>query len=98
MEAVNLLGLTGAFIAGAAYVPQIIHLIKERCSAGISRSTFALLLLSSLLLAINAYYIGAAVFVVLGVIEIVSSTIICAYSTKYKAQVCPFHIEHPENK
>jgi len=30
-------GFAGGGLAGAAYVPQISHLIKARCSAGISR-------------------------------------------------------------
>jgi uncharacterized protein with PQ loop repeat len=51
----DVIGLTGAAIAGYAYLPQIIHLIKERCSAGISRTAFALWFLSSVLVTINAF-------------------------------------------
>ena len=29
-------GFAGAGLAGAAYIPQISHLIRARCSAGIS--------------------------------------------------------------
>ena len=31
----ELIGLSGALLAGYAYLPQIRHLIHERCSAGI---------------------------------------------------------------
>lgn len=34
-------GHLGVVVAAAAYVPQITHLIGERCSAGISRPAFA---------------------------------------------------------
>jgi hypothetical protein len=97
MNGPNLLGLTGAIIAGSAYVPQIKHLIQERCSAGISRSAFALWFLSSVLVTVNAVYIKAVVFIILGTVQILSTAIIFAYSTRYKGQVCPFHARHPEN-
>jgi uncharacterized protein with PQ loop repeat len=91
MNGPNLIGLSGALIAGYAYLPQIRHLIKEQCSAGISRGAFALWLISSVLVTINAIYIQSIVFVVLGAIQICSTGIICLYSTRYKDQLCPFH-------
>jgi uncharacterized protein with PQ loop repeat len=97
MDGPNLVGLTGALIAGSAYVPQILHLIRERCSAGVSRSAFALWLLSSVLVTINALYIEALVFIILGTVQIFSTAIIYVYSTKYKGRVCGFHKHHPEN-
>jgi uncharacterized protein with PQ loop repeat len=91
MNGPNLIGLTGALIAGYAYLPQINHLIKEQCSAGISRSAFALWLISSVLVTINAFYIHSVVFIVLGIVQICSTAIISIYSRKYKGQVCQFH-------
>ena len=88
------IGLTGAAIAGYAYIPQITHLIKERCSAGISRSAFALWFLSSVLVTINAVFIQSIVFIFLGVVQISATAIIYIYSTKYKGLVCPFHQEN----
>jgi len=37
LTATEIAGFAGAGLAGAAYVPQISHLIRARCSAGISR-------------------------------------------------------------
>jgi uncharacterized protein with PQ loop repeat len=91
MDVPNLIGLTGALIAGYAYLPQINHLVKERCSAGISRSAFGLWLIASVLVTINAAYIHSVVFIVLGIIQICSTAIISIYTTKYKNQVCLFH-------
>lgn len=92
MNGPNLLGLTGALIAGYAYIPQITHLIKERCSAGISRGAFALWLASSVLVTINAIYIRSIVFIVLGAIQILATAIICYYSTRYRGDYCPSHV------
>lgn len=97
MNGANLIGLTGALIAGLAYIPQIGHLIKERCSAGVSRSAFALWFVSSLLVTINAIYIEAAVFIFLGTVQILATATIFSYSTKYQGKVCPYHRKHPEN-
>jgi uncharacterized protein with PQ loop repeat len=94
MNVPNLLGLSGAIIAGLAYVPQIIHLIKEHCTSGLSRGAFALWWLSSILITINAVYIHSIVFIVLGVIQILATAIIFAYTSLYRHQACPFHA-HP---
>lgn len=97
MDWPNFLGLTGALIAGSAYVPQIKHLITERCSAGISRGAFALWFAASVLVTINAIYIQSAVFTFLGSVQIVSTAIIYIYGTKFRGHVCTFHAAHPEN-
>lgn len=99
MNIPNLIGLIGALIAGFAYLQQIKRLIQEQCSAGISRSAFALWFASSILVTINAAYIHAAVFILLGLIQIASTGVIFIYSSKYRNQVCPFHtIPKPINQ
>jgi uncharacterized protein with PQ loop repeat len=95
MHGPNLIGLTGALIAGFAYLPQISHLVKEHCSAGISRSAFALWLIASVLITINAFYIKSAVFISLGIIQICATALIYTYSTLYRNQVCAFHAKPP---
>ncbi len=69
-------GFAGTGLAGAAYVPQISHLVRARCSAGISRLAFAIRLLASVLTTARALAIGAGVFIVLGGIQIVATTLI----------------------
>jgi uncharacterized protein with PQ loop repeat len=86
-------GFVGAGLAGAAYIPQISHLIRARCSAGISRLAFEVWLLSSLLITARAIAIHAGVFIVLGGIQIVATTVIVIYATRYKNTLCPIH--HP---
>ena len=55
MNATEIAGFAGAGLAGAAYVPQIAHLVRARCSAGISQLAFAAWLLSSVLLCAARY-------------------------------------------
>jgi PQ loop repeat len=45
----ELLGLTGIAISVAAYLPQVVHLAREHCSAGVSRRAWTMWLASSLL-------------------------------------------------
>jgi len=91
MTATEIAGFAGAGLAGAAYVPQISHLIRARCSAGISRLAFAVWLLSSLLITARAIAIGAGVFVVLGGIQIVATALIMLCAVRYKDTPCSTH-------
>ena len=91
MDGPNVIGLTGALIAGYAYLPQIRHLTKEHCSAGISRNAFALWFIASVLVTVNAVFIHSLVFIALGVIQISSTGVIYVFSTRYRGQLCPHH-------
>src|SRR5499425_2170064 len=95
LTATQIAGFIGAGLAGAAYVPQIAHLIRARCSAGISRLAFAVWLLSSALTTVRAVAIGAGVFIVLGGIQIVATALIMLYAIRYKDTPCPSHLPGP---
>ena len=85
-------GFVGAGLAGAGYVPQISHLIRARCSAGISRLAFAIWLLASLLTTTRAIAIHAGVFIVLGGIQTVATTLIMFFAARYEDTRCPIHL------
>jgi len=92
LTATEIAGFAGAGLAGAAYVPQISHLVRARCSAGISRLAFAVWLLSSLLTTTRAVAIGAGVFIMLGGTQIVATALIIFYAARYKDTLCPVHL------
>jgi uncharacterized protein with PQ loop repeat len=92
MTITEIAGFAGAGLAGAAYVPQISHLIRARCSAGISRLAFEVWLLASVLITARAIAIGAGVFIALGGIQIASTALIVAYAARYKGTPCPVHL------
>jgi len=95
LTATEIAGFVGAGLAGAAYVPQIAHLIRARCSAGISRLAFEVWLVASLLTTARAIAIGASVFIVLGSIQIVATTLIMLCAARYKDTPCPSHLPRP---
>ena len=85
-------GFAGAGLAGAAYIPQISHLIRARCSAGISRLAFEVWLLASLLTTARAIAIHAGVFIAAGGIQIVATALIMLCAIRYKDMPCPVHL------
>ena len=92
LTATRIGGFVGAGLAGAAYVPQISHLIRARCSAGISRLAFAVWLLASVLTTACAIAIHASVFIALGGIQIMATALIMFYATRYRDTSCPSHL------
>jgi hypothetical protein len=92
LSAAQLAGFVGAALAGAAYVPQIWHLIKAHCSAGISRLAFAVWLAASLLVTTHAVVIKEPVFITLGAIQLVATAVILVYTTKYENSYCASHV------
>jgi hypothetical protein len=91
----QLVGLSAAVIAGYAYLPQIAHLVREHCSAGLSERAYALWLASSLLMTVHAVTIGSVVFVILGVQQVVSTGVVAFFCRRYRDQTCPSHSPSP---
>ncbi len=92
LTATEIAGFAGTGLAGAAYVPQISHLVRARCSAGISLLAFEVWLLASLLTTARAIAIHAGVFIVLGGIQIAATAVITFCATRYKDTPCPIHL------
>ena len=95
LTATEIAGFAGAGLAGAAYVPQISHLIRARCSAGIGRLAFEVWLLAPVLTMTRAIAIRASVFIALGGIQIAATALIMLYATRYKDTPCPSHLPSP---
>jgi hypothetical protein len=94
LTATEIAGFAGAGLAGAAYVPQISHLIRARCSAGISRLAFEAWLLASVLTTARAIAIHAGVFIAVGGIQIVATALIMLCAARYKDTPCTVHLPH----
>lgn len=87
----ELLGMVGIGISVVAYVPQVAHLARERCSNGISVRTWELWLLSSLFIGALATYQRNYVFVALAVTNLVSALIILSMARRYQGMACSTH-------
>ena len=78
------LGVAGIVISMLAYVPQVVHLGRQHCSAGISRRAWAMWLVSSLLVGTLAVHRGDAVFILLQLSTLTSAQ-------RYRGMVCEVH-------
>lgn len=95
MNLSQILGFIGTVLVVVAYIPQVTHLIKEHCSAGISLRAFGLWLIASVLLLSHALMIKDGVFIILQSFNLLLTGLICLYAIKYKHGACQSHSYHP---
>ena len=84
----EILGIAGITISMLAYVPQVVHLGKEHCSAGISRRAWAMWLVGSLLVGTLAVHRGDFVFIALQFSTLTAAAVILILAQKYR-------VDHP---
>jgi lipid-A-disaccharide synthase-like uncharacterized protein len=87
----EILGMAGIAISVLAYVPQVVHLGREHCSAGVSRRAWAMWLASSVLIGTLALYRRDPVFILLQLSTLTSAAIILYLASKYRGLICAFH-------
>lgn len=92
MNVSQIVGFAGTALVITGYVPQIHHLIKERCTAGVSVPAFAVWWAASLLFLVHATMIRDVVFVGVQIVNLAAGGVIVVFCKKYDGQVCPFHV------
>jgi len=85
------IGFLGTALVITAYLPQIHHLIKEHCSAGISIKAYGLWFVAAMLMLVHAVGIQDSVFMALQGYQIAACALIIVFGTKYKDSVCETH-------
>lgn len=91
MKPFQILGLVGAVVVAIGYLPQIHHLAKEHCSAGVSIIAWRLWLLSSVLIFSHAFAVFDLVFITLQTVQIVAIILIISLAKRYKGMACAIH-------
>ncbi len=89
------LGFAGMALCVLAYLPQIIHLIKEHCSAGLSPGAYCMWLISAVLLLTYAIAKNDPVFISLQSYQVGASALVFYYCLKYRHQLCEEHGGEP---
>jgi lipid-A-disaccharide synthase-like uncharacterized protein len=95
MTLIELTGVLGIAISVLAYLPQVVHLAKEHCSAGVSGRAWAMWLLSSVLIGALAVHRRDLVFILLQVSSLTSAAIILSLARRYRGMVCEAHALWP---
>ncbi len=87
----ELIGVAGVVISVLAYLPQVAHLARQRCSAGVSGRAWAMWLASSLMMGIVAFHHHDPVFILLQVSTLVSAAVIVFLVHRYRGMICATH-------
>jgi len=87
----EILGIVGIAISVAAYVPQVVHLAREHCSAGVSSRAWEMWLASSVLVGTVAMHRRDPVFILLQACTLASATVILFLARRYKGMACELH-------
>ena len=94
----EILGITGIAISVAAYLPQVVHIGKEHCSAGVSSRAWAMWLASSLLVGALAVHRHDPVFMLLQASSLTSATVILFLAHRFRGMVCDAHAHLAPNR
>lgn len=86
-------GYAGTAVMIGAYVPQIWHLHREHCSAGISVRAYALWIGGSLLFLAHATIIQDPVFTLVHVVNVMALSSIVVMARHYSGQLCDVHAQ-----
>jgi hypothetical protein len=87
----ELLGIAGISIGVSAYVPQVVHLWREHCSAGVSARAWAMWLTSSTLIGALALHRHDPVFIALQASSLASTAVIVLLAHRYRGMTCEAH-------
>jgi uncharacterized protein with PQ loop repeat len=98
MSLFQLSGFVGTGIVAAAYVPQIRHLVKQHCSAGISKYAYTLWCLASIFFLIHAAMIRDVVFISVQIVNLIAILAIIICVKKYARQMCLTHLHEALGK
>lgn len=84
-------GYVGTALVIVAYLPQITHLIRETCSAGISFGAYAIWVVAAVLLLTYAILTRDPVFMALQSYQVLATGLICFYSKRFAHNRCEIH-------
>ena len=87
----EVIGVVGIGLSMLAYLPQVVHLAKEHCSAGVSSRAWTMWLVSSVLIGALAVHRHDPVFILLQVSSLTSAGAILALGRRYRGLVCETH-------
>lgn len=88
---IHWLGYAGTALVIVAYFPQVVHLVRERCSAGLSFGAHLLWMLAAGLLLTYAIAKGDPVFTALQSYQVLATATVCFFSKRFEHSLCEIH-------
>ena len=86
------IGIAGVVLSVVAYVPQVVHLARERCSAGVSSRAWAMWMFSSVLVGAVAVQRRDPVIILLQLCSFISASLILLLARRYRDMRCESHV------
>jgi uncharacterized protein with PQ loop repeat len=83
-QMIAFMALAATLVVAVGYLPQIIHLWKEHCSAGISLTAWACWVVASLLFYSHAITIRDPVFITLLTVQFLAQVAIVVLTYRYR--------------
>jgi uncharacterized protein with PQ loop repeat len=94
-QVTRVLGSVGAIVVAVGYIPQIVHIAREGCSAGVSVRAWTLWLISSGLIMAHALAVADPVFIALQGVNIAAILAIIALAKRFERGTCKTHAAGP---
>lgn len=85
------LGYAGTALVILAYLPQIAHLVREHCSAGVSIGAYTCWIAAAVLLLCYAITARDVVFIALQGYQLAAASAICCLCKHYEGLLCEDH-------
>lgn len=95
------LGFAGMGLVVLAYLPQVVHLMRARCTNGVSLWAYLVWTISAALLLVYAITTRDPVYISLQAYQLVALSTIYLLSRRQKGQACDIHCgtpAHPEQE
>lgn len=92
-------GFVGTGLVMVAYLPQVGHLVRARCTAGVSLRAYLVWSVAAALLLVYAVTTRVAVFVALQAYQLLALGSICLLTRRHVGRLCDAHCgmsESPE--
>ena len=87
----ELVGVVGIVISVLAYLPQVVHLARQHCSAGVSGRAWSMWLASSVMVGALAVHRHDPVFILLQGSTLLSAAVILMLVHRYRGMICETH-------
>ena len=84
-------GYVGTALVILAYLPQITHLIRDACSAGLSFGAYVIWVVAAVLLLTYAILSRDPVFIALQSYQVLATGLICFYCKRFEHNLCELH-------
>jgi uncharacterized protein with PQ loop repeat len=90
-DPLQFVGLAGIALSCLAYMPQVLHLVKEHCAAGVSVRAWLLWMVAGVLIGAHAVSKGDVVFIILQIVNVGAAATIAALGQRYRCMRCEAH-------